>query len=111
MNDWKALIRISGILLMVEGSLMLLCLIPAYHYNDGSSTAIQLSAAFTFAVGCLAFVHFARYRYFQDRRMAFVLVVAVWLVLVLFGTLPYLATGTTHQFVDALLESLRRILQ
>lgn len=106
MNDWKALIRISGILLMVEGALMLLCLIPAYHYNDGSSTAIQLSAAFTFAVGCLAFVHFARYRYFQDRRMAFVLVVAVWLVLVLFGTLPYLATGTTHQFVDALFESM-----
>lgn len=106
MTDWKALLRIMGILLMVEGLLMLCCLVPSFYYHDGTHLAIIVAGAFTFSVGLLHFLLCRRYRTFADRRMAFVLVVAVWLVLVLFGTLPFLATGSTLNFVDAFFESM-----
>lgn len=106
MNDWKALLRIIGILLMVEGSLMLLCLVPACYYDDGTQQSIFVAGAFTFFMGLVHFLFCRRFRNFSDRRMAFVLVVAVWLVLVIFGTLPFLSTGATLNFVDAFFESM-----
>ena len=34
-SDWKAVLRFIGTLLMAEGALMALCLIPAVHFADG----------------------------------------------------------------------------
>ena len=92
-------------MLMVEGLLILSCLIPALHFGDGTVWPITASGLFTFNVGLLLLVRFHRAKRPSDRRASYLLVVAMWLVLPLFGTLPFLATGTLRTFADALFES------
>lgn len=102
----KYLLRVIGIVLMVEGGLILSCLIPALHFGDGTWAPITASGLFTFNVGAFLLLTFRKARVLADRRMAFVLVVLLWAVLALFGTLPFLATGTVRTFTDALFESM-----
>ena len=90
---------------MVEGSLILSCLIPAFHFADGTVAPILASGLFTFNVGLLLLVRFRRAKRPSDRRASYLIVVAMWIVLPLFGTLPFLSTGVLHTFSDALFES------
>ncbi len=101
--------RFLGIVLMVEGLMILSCLIPALHFSDGTWEQIALSGLFTFFVGLLLKVRFRRARTMHNRRMAYLLVVLMWVVLGLFGTLPFLTTGTLIHFPDALFESMSGI--
>lgn len=91
---------------MVEGCLMLSCLIPALHFDDGTAVQIGSSGLFTFCCGLLLLVTFHSSRSIADRRMAYLLVSLLWVVLSLFGTLPFLATGTVRNFTDAFFESM-----
>lgn len=104
--DIKYILRFLGIVLVVEGALMLSCLIPALHFDDGTALQILLAGLFTCMVGALLWVSFNRYRRLSTNRMAYLLVVLMWVVLALFGTLPFLATGTLLRFPDALFESM-----
>ena len=94
---------------MVEGALILSCLIPAFHFADGTWPKILVSGLFTFNVGFLLLLSFRREQRPADRRLSYLLVVLLWVVLSLFGTLPFLATGTLHRFSDALFESMSGI--
>lgn len=101
----KYILRFIGIMLVVEGAMILSCLIPAFHFADGTWAPITASGLFTLNVGLMLWVSFKRARQVPVKRMAFLLVVVMWVVLALFGTLPYLATGVVHTFSDALFES------
>ena len=90
---------------MVEGLLILSCLIPALHFSDGTWADILVSGLFTFNIGLMLLVSFRKAKRITDKRTSYVLVVAMWVVLVLFGTLPFLTTGVLHSFSDALFES------
>ena len=90
---------------MVEGLLILSCLIPALHFSDGTWADILVSGLFTFNVGLMLVVCFRKAKRSTDKRTSYVLVVSMWVVLVLFGTLPFLTTGVLHSFPDALFES------
>lgn len=92
-SDWKAALRFVGTLLIAEGALMALCLIPAVHFADGTTLPIALSAAATLAVGLLLRQRFSPFRTIADRRMAYLFVVLLWFLLSLFATLPFLTTG------------------
>lgn len=105
-DDIKAVLRFIGVMLMAEGGLMALCLIPALHFADGTARAVAVCAAFTLAIGALLRVVFGRYRRIDDRRMSYLLVAMLWLVLTLFGTLPLLATGSAASFTLAFFESM-----
>ena len=104
-TDLKAVLRFLGIVLMAEGGLMGLCLVPAFHFADGSAAPIALCALFTLAVGLLLWYRYNRFTIIEDRRMAYLLVVLLWLSLSLFATLPFLATGAatilTHSHFNA----------
>ena len=104
-NDIKYILRFLGIMLVAEGLMILSCLIPSLHFNDGTWWNITVSGLFTFNVGLLLVVSFRKARQLANQRMAYLLVVLMWVVLVLFGTLPFLATGTLLNFSDALFES------
>lgn len=104
-NDLKYILRFVGIMLMVEGGLVLSCLIPALHFADGTWGAITASGLFTFCVGMLLYVSFSNVRRLTDKRMAYLLAVLMWVALALFGTLPYVATGVALDFENALFES------
>ena len=66
-------------MLMAEGGLMALCLVPAWHFADGTLGPIAICSAFTLAVGCLLWYRHQRYTQIEDRRMSYLLVVLLWL--------------------------------
>ncbi len=105
-EDWKALLRFIGIMLVAEGGLMALCLVPAVHFGDGTERGVAASAGFTLAVGVLLWVSFGRYRRVESRRMSYLLVTLMWLTLTLFGTLPLMATGAARSFTRAWFEAM-----
>ena len=105
-SDWKAVLHFIGPLLMAEGVLMALCLIPAWHFADGTTPQIALCSAVTFAVGAFLHFRFLHFRNIKDRRMSYLLVALLWIVLSLFATLPFLATGATHSFTYAWFEAM-----
>ena len=107
--DIKYILRFLSIVLMVEGLMILSCLIAALHFADGTWQAITESGLFTFAIGLFGMVRYSGARTMRDRRLAYLLVVLMWVVLALFGTLPFLATGTLTNFADALFESMSGI--
>lgn len=109
MDDVKYILRFIGIMLMVEGALILSCLIPAFHFGDGTWQAVTASGLFTFNVGLLLRISFPRVNRLSNKRMAYLLVVLMWVALALFGTLPYLATGAVLNLPDALFESMSGI--
>lgn len=84
---------------------MLTCLIPALHFDDGTWQAITVSGLFTFFVGLMLAVSFSHHKRLADRHLSYLLVVLMWVVLSVFGTLPFLTTGVTLKFSDALFES------
>lgn len=96
-------------MLMVEGLLMLFCLIPAIHFHDGTTSPILASGLFTFFLGLWLRLNFRHAKSIADRRHSYLLVVLTWVALSLFGTLPFLATGALHSFSDALFESMSGI--
>ena len=105
-DDWKAILRFLGVMLMAEGGLMALCLVPALHFADGTAPVIAACSASTLAVGLLLRLVFGRYRRIENRRMAYLLVALIWLVLTLFGSLPFIVTGSTNSFTWAFFESM-----
>lgn len=106
MNDVKALLRLLGTLMMAEGVAMLSCLIPALHFHDGTWLPMLLSGAFTLLLGFEMRYSFSDYKVIKDRRMSYLLVVMIWIVLSLFGVLPFMATGAVTDFTDAFFESM-----
>ena len=105
-TDIKAVMRFIGIMLVAEGGLMALCLVPALHFADGTAIAIGACSVFTIVIGLALWLSFARYRRIEDRRMSYLLVTLIWLVLTLFGTLPLVATGATASPTKAFFESM-----
>ena len=105
-SDIRAMMRFIGVMLVAEGGLMSLCLVPAHHFGDGTADAIGLCSVFTLAVGALLWVSYGRYRRIEDRRMSYLLVVLLWLVLTLFGVLPLMATGAATDFTAAYFEAM-----
>lgn len=104
--DIKAVLRFLGILLMAEGGLMGLCLIPAWHFADGTIGQMAVCAAFTLAVGHLLWFRYQDYTVIEDRRMSYLLVVLLWITLSLFATSPFLVTGATFSFTEAWFEAM-----
>lgn len=94
---------------MTEGLLILSCLIPAWHFSDGTWVPITASGVATLLPGMLLYLRFHRVRTLADRRKAYLLVVLMWVVLALFGMIPFLATGTLSSFSDAFFESMSGI--
>lgn len=85
--------------------MMLLCLVPSLHFLDHTEAGILASGLFTLLCGLLLLLSFPQQQVRVERKVPFLMVTLVWLVLVLFGTLPFLATHSLTRFSDALFES------
>lgn len=101
-----ALVRTLGIPLVGEGLMMILCLVPMFLGRDSESIGLLPSALFTLFCGLLILLSIPKSRKQPDRRVSYLMVTLIWLVLSLFGTLPFLATGTVLTFTDAYFEAM-----
>ena len=93
-----------GILLVGEGLLMMLCVGIGLYYAEADIMPFLFSALITLAVGVICVFFSPHKSGYIDKRMAYLIVTLVWVAMSLFGTLPFLATGTIDNFTDAFFE-------
>ncbi len=99
--------NVLGIILMIEAVYMIMTVIVTFIYHENIKWLIVLSMVITFVSGLLLYL-FTKPRIKSknfSRKDSFLLVTLVWIVISLFGTLPYLLTGAIPRFVDAFFES------
>lgn len=103
----KAIISILGLLLILNGGFMLVCLPVSIYYNDGQWYALLLSGVITSLIGLFAYV-FTKEKGSSSlkKRDGYLVVTLGWLGMTIFGTLPYLISGEIPYFTDAFFETM-----
>ena len=103
----KAIFSILGLLLMLNGGFMLLCLPVSFYYGDGKWYALLIAGIVTLAVGAAAYMLTKNQKNGGlNKRDGYLVVTMGWLCMSLFGTLPYLISGEIPSFTDAFFETL-----
>ncbi|MBE5795555.1 MAG: TrkH family potassium uptake protein [Clostridiales bacterium] len=101
----RLVIRLQGSILLIEAAAMLPSLLIALIYGDGDAMAFVYTIALILAVA-LPMHFFARPKERNLRaREGFVAVALVWVLLSVFGALPFLFSGLFTRFEDAFFEA------
>ena len=111
MRKFKYRIVLSsiGILLMIEAFFMLLSAFVGVHYRESAVQGIYLSGLITFTTGTLLLFLGRKKKSAPShitKREVYLTVTLAWLMMTLFGTLPYLLSGAIPSFTNAFFETM-----
>ncbi|MEM8895035.1 MAG: TrkH family potassium uptake protein [Bacteroidota bacterium] len=98
--------NILGLLLMLNGAFMLTCIPFSLYYSDGDLSSIALAGGITIAFGSML-SYLTRNPETKElkKRDGYLIVTGGWLIMSLFGMLPYLLSGAIPSVADALFET------
>lgn len=102
----KIVIRVTGLLLLVEGAAMLVSLLVSLATGGSDAAAFVWSALICTVPGAAAVLLTARAPQTITRREGFLIVALVWLIFSLFGALPYVISGSIPRYTDAFFETM-----
>src|SRR5690554_1692516 len=107
--NYRFVLGSVGLVLTIEAFFMILSAFIGHYYKEDVVTSIYISAFITFLSGLL-FLFLGRKRNNQSKnitkREVYITVTMVWIMLALFGTLPYLLSGAIPSFTNAFFESM-----
>jgi len=101
----KIVLSILGIILMIIGVSMLLPLLWAVYYGEYDIQAFIISASVTFFTGLVLFKGLKTEENIRYKE-GFAIVSLAWVFATIFGSLPYLLSGTFVTFADAIFETM-----
>ena len=102
----KLIFRILGSILLVEALAMVPALIIALIYRDGDAQAMAASIGLLAVIGLPMFLLCRKSEQANLRaREGFLIVALSWILLAVFGALPFVFSGLIPNFVSALFES------
>jgi len=104
--NFKLMIRLIGLLLLVEGAAMLVSMMIAIISGGDDVAALGVSALICILPGLPAFIFTARYQSHLSRREGFFSVTLGWLLISFLGSLPYLISGYIPHLTDAFFETM-----
>jgi trk system potassium uptake protein TrkH len=105
--NFKSILSILGLLLILNGGFMLLCLPASLYFSDGKWYALFISGLVTsFFGGVLQFLTRRQSNGGLSKRDGYLVVTLGWLIMSLFATLPYLISGEISSFTDAFFETI-----
>ncbi len=102
--NFSIIFYIIGYVLKIEGLLMLLPTAVGFYYGEEQAKSFLLCALFTSALGFFATAKKPKNQVFYAKE-GFVSVALSWLILSLFGCLPFMMTGDIPRFIDAFFET------
>ena len=104
--NWRLIAQVTGVLLLYLSAGMLMPLAVSVYERDGMQFALAVSEMLMLMAGLfLRNIAGGKASYELREDESYWLTAAAWIVLPLFGTLPYLFTGVTPSFIDAVFES------
>lgn len=102
--DFGAIIKVLGYLLMIEAGLMVPSLLVALYYNSLDKIGILISILITLVVG-LVMSRVSRYRDDIQGKEGLAIVGLGWLLISIFGALPFVLSGAIPSWIDAFFET------
>lgn len=98
--NFRVVVRILGMLLVCESLLMLPSLAVAVYYQGTDVTAFALSILITGLAGVpLTFLKTGKRSMYA--RDGFAIVALGWILLSVFGSLPFMLSGAIPSFIDS----------
>jgi trk system potassium uptake protein TrkH len=105
--NFPVIARILGTLLLLNAVFMVLCIPVALFYNEGGLLPMLISATITSGAG-LGLRYFARNATSKElkKKDGYLVVSLGWIVMSLFGCLPYVISGEIPEFTNAFFETI-----
>jgi trk system potassium uptake protein len=102
----KIILRVLGLLLVVEGFSMLLALGVSLWFGDGDSLSFFYSSLICILPGLVAIALTSDANKNITKREGFLIVTLVWIVFSFFGSLPYILSGAIPDYTNAFFETM-----
>jgi trk system potassium uptake protein TrkH len=106
MINYRIIARVFSILLVLEGLMMLLACLVAFLYDENDAGPLLYSALITLVTGIIGFTPVRNEERTYGNREGYIIIAGIWLIFTLFGTLPYIFSGTIRNFTNAFFESI-----
>jgi trk system potassium uptake protein TrkH len=103
--NFKIILNIIGFLLIIEGLFMFLGIPFSYYYCESKCHSLIVSGLITSVSGCILWFYTRNARKNIGRREGYLIVSLSWIVISLFGTLPYIISGAIPNLTDAFFET------
>uniref|UniRef100_UPI004049207F TrkH family potassium uptake protein n=1 Tax=Fulvivirga sp. TaxID=1931237 RepID=UPI004049207F len=104
--NFKQIASFSGLLLIINGIFMFLCL-PFSIYYDEPIYPLGLSGLITLLTGAtIWFINRKNQNKELKKKDGYLVVIVGWLTMSMFGTLPFLLSGEISNFTDAFFETI-----
>ena len=104
--NYLMLLRVMGLLVMVEAAFMLVPLVTAVIYGDDELMAFVVSITLTALTGALMTFGFKPRRRDMGKREGFLLTASVWVVFSVFGMIPFMICRSPLTLSDAFFEAM-----
>lgn len=104
--NFKLVIRLIGLLLLVEGIAMLISMVIAVISGGDDVAALAVSSLICTVPGLTSFLLTSRYTSHLTKREGFFAVTLGWLMLSFLGSLPYVISGYIPNLTDAFFEAM-----
>ena len=109
MRDFRSIVNIIGLLLCIEAVAMLFPMLFDIFYSNSDWVQFLYSSVITFFIGIILFIAFRKKNTKLGIRQAFVLTITSWIVISLFGSIPFVYSSSSLTYTDAFFESVSGI--
>ena len=109
MRDFRPILNILGLLLCIESIALLIPMFFDLVYNNQDWRQFFYISCLTFLIGFVLYQGFKKEKLKIDLRQAFLLTTLSWLLIALFGSLPFIYSSSSLSFTDAFFESVSGI--
>ncbi len=106
MINFRVIARVFSLVLVVEGLFMLLPAAVSFYYKEDTASPLLFSAIITAVTGVIVFTPLRNEEKLSGSKEGFIILTGIWLLLSLFGTLPFLLSGSIRSFGNAFFESM-----
>jgi trk system potassium uptake protein len=106
MINFRIIARIFSLLLIFEGLFMLISSAVSFYYHEHTVSSFLYSALITATTGATVFTPLRNEEKIYGKKEGYIIVTGTWLIFTLFGTLPYILSGSINSFGDAFFESM-----
>jgi trk system potassium uptake protein len=106
MFNFRIIARVFSLLLIVEGIFMLVSAGISFLYHEDATSSFIYSALITIFTGVIVFTPLRNDERISGNREGYIIVTGIWILLSLFGTLPFIFSNSVSSFSDAFFESM-----
>lgn len=104
--NFRMLLRVMGLLVMIEAAFMLVPLITSFIYADGDHMAFVTSIIVAASTGALMMFGVRPAHHNMGKREGFLLTALVWVFFSIFGMIPFLICHTPLSVSEAFFEAM-----